>query len=96
MGKLWSGSLEGATARITAFCSVLLEANEVRALDKAWKCRDRSANLLRPKQLKSHLEGVIPLVGDADLNQLKGGIFISGIYSEKSSRKVYMGNLSYL
>lgn len=57
----------------------------VRALDKAWRYRDRSANLLRPKQLKSCLIGVIPLVGDANLNQLKDkGEILSVEFIQKS------------
>lgn len=59
--------------------------------------RDSSVKLSWPKQLRSCLTGAIPLGGDANLNRLKdkGGVFVSGIYSEKSSREVYTGNLRY-
>lgn len=80
---LWSGSLEGATARITAFC--LCIAGDKWGQDKTWKCRDRSANLLWPKQLRSSLTGVISLVGDANLNLLKDkGEFLSVEFIQKS------------
>lgn len=81
--SLWRGSLEGATARITAFC--LCIAGDEWGQDKTWKCRDRSANLLWPKQLRSRLTGVVPFVGDANLNRLKyKGEFLSVEFIQKS------------